>query len=88
MQAEIVKWSELLRTIVEETLERYGPFAALLVALFILHVVLMHKLYGARLADKDREIKRIADERTQLQNLILKNRLTSTDPGGTDDHSS
>ena len=82
MQDEIAEWSELLRTIVEEILARYGPFAALLIVLFIAHVFLMHRLYGARLQDKDSEISRLATERNRLQDLILKRRLTSTDPGG------
>ena len=37
----------------------------------------LYRSYDARLKDKDEEIKRISAERDMLQQIILKNRLTT-----------
>ncbi len=47
----------------------------------------LHKLSQARLADKDKEIKRVVEARDKLQEIILTKRLATEKPpkGGNHD---
>ena len=77
MTAQATEWSDLLRRIIEDVWTQYGPFAALLFVLLLAHLFLFHRMYRHRLADKDAEITRLVASRDQLQEAVLKTRLSS-----------
>jgi hypothetical protein len=62
---------------IQAALGQYGPAVVLLILAVIILEWRLYKSYDARLKDKDDEIKRISGERDRLQDIILKNRLTT-----------
>lgn len=68
---------DLFLQVVTDIWNKYGPFAALLILLIVAFEYRMTQLWRERLADKDREIERLVKERNKLQDVVLKNRLSS-----------
>jgi hypothetical protein len=68
---------ELFKELVRAVLAKYGAFAALFVLFLFWYDYRVTRLWSARLADKDKEIDRIAKERDRLQEVILTRRLSS-----------
>jgi hypothetical protein len=73
-------WDELARAIIQDILEKQGGTAALLpfVSLFFMIVVVGMAWYVVR--QKQKEIDRMASDRKPLEELVLKKRLSSSDP--------
>ena len=77
MQQVSSGWADLLRRIIEDVWTPYGPFAALLFLLLALYVYQFHRMYERRLEDKNAEITRLVENRNKLQDVILRERLSS-----------
>ena len=75
------EWWKALQATLTDLGEKYGPFSVLLVLFLIFFVWYTHKLWTARLRDKDREIERLVAERNRLQDIILTKRLSSEGKG-------
>jgi hypothetical protein len=71
------KLYDLFVQIVTDVWHKYGPFAALAILLLVAYEWRVTRLWNARLADKDKEIDRIAKERDTLLDVILKRRQSS-----------
>lgn len=67
----------LFGELLDETLREHGVLTALLMVAVVYLEVMVHWLYVQRLKDKDREIKRLIKERSELQNLVLGERLST-----------
>jgi hypothetical protein len=68
---------ELLVGLIKDVWEKYGPFAALLVLLVVFYTSYIHRLWTARLRDKDKEIDRLVEARNRLQDAVIQKRLTT-----------
>jgi hypothetical protein len=72
---------ELFREAFRAILTEYGGFAAFMVLMIAYLEWSRDRLWQGRLADKDKEIDRLAKERNELQDIILRKRITSTRGG-------
>ena len=70
-------WIDSLRELLTAVWEQYGVFAALLVLFLFYHEWSMNRLWTSRLADKDKEIDRLVQQRNRLEDTVLSKRLTS-----------
>ena len=71
-------WTALLAALTDLG-EKYGPFSVLLILFLVFFVWYTHRLWTARLNDKNAEIERLVAERNRLQDIILSKRLTTGD---------
>ena len=67
----------LFGELLDATLREHGVLTAWLMVAVVYLEVMVHWLYVQRLKDKDREIKRLIKERSELQNLVLGERLST-----------
>jgi hypothetical protein len=73
---EPMSWTTL-KPFLDEILKSSGPWAVLFVLVVMWHVRYVEYQAEKRLADKDREIERVAQERNRLQEIVLKSRKSS-----------
>lgn len=69
---------EPVKKALEAALQQYGAGVVLLVAAVIALFYLLNRSWQDRIRDKDEEIRRMADSKRVLEEIILKNRLSST----------
>ncbi|MFH0771055.1 MAG: hypothetical protein V1933_00310 [Candidatus Omnitrophota bacterium] len=67
----------LLKDIISDIWQKYGPFAALSILGIIWYDYSIKSLYSKIIKAKDDEIERLVEERNKLQDVIIKKRLTS-----------
>jgi len=67
----------ILSDVIRDLLHKYGPFAALLILAVLWYESRMTRLWNARLKDKDKEIERVVSDRNKLQEVILRERISS-----------
>jgi len=72
-----VDWRQLFEQLFREFWGKYGVVSALLLFGVVAYNVYIHRLWSARLRDKDREIQRLVEERNRLQDVVLPKRLSS-----------
>lgn len=70
-------WVDPLRDLIMAVWDQYGAFAALLVLFLLYHEWKVTRLWMSRLADKDKEIERLVQQRNRLEDAVLAKRLTS-----------
>jgi membrane protein implicated in regulation of membrane protease activity len=68
---------EIFVGLIKDIWAQYGPFAALLILLVTFHATYTHRLWTARLRDKDKEIDRLVGERDRLQDTVIQKRISS-----------
>lgn len=67
----------LFGELLDATLREHGVLTVLLMVAVVYLECMVHWQYAQRLKDKDREIKRLIKERSELQNLFLGKRLST-----------
>jgi hypothetical protein len=75
--ASAKSWDELARAIVQNILENQGGVVAILPFLSLLFVLIIIGMAGYVLHQKQKEIDRMAVEKSRLEDIILKSRLSS-----------
>ncbi len=73
------QWLAFSRDIVRDIWDKYGPFAALLILVVGGYNYYIHKLWTARIRDKNQEIERLVTERNRIQDIVIPGRLSSED---------
>jgi hypothetical protein len=71
---------EPVKAALAATLQEYGAGVALLVAAVIALFFQLDRSWRARIKDKDEEIRRMAESRRALEEIVLKNRRSSGPP--------
>ena len=71
---------DLLKDLIVDVWQKYGPFSALLILFFIYYDRRIRGLYERIIRGKDAEIDRVVNERNRLQEIILQHRLSTTRP--------
>lgn len=71
------QWWSLFQELLRDVWAKYGPFAALLILVVVGYNYYVHKLWSARLKDKEAEVDRLVAERDRLHDIILPGRLSS-----------
>ena len=67
----------LFGELLDATLREHGVLTALLMVAVVYLEGMVHWQYAQRLKNKDREIERLIEERSKLQNLVLGKRLST-----------
>lgn len=75
--ASVKGWDELARAIVQNILENHGGVAAALPFVSLLFVLIIIGMACYVVNQKQKELDRMAAEKSRLEDIILKNRLSS-----------
>jgi len=77
LEGRRVDWGQIFEELFREFWEQYGVVSALLLLGVALFQWYIHRLWSARLRDKDQEIRRLVEERNRLQEVVLPERKSS-----------
>lgn len=79
-KSDVMPWNELIRALVQSVIEEHGGLqaAVVLFALFSIGALLYVQISSTyQLRVKDKEIKRLANEKHQLEKQVLQHRISS-----------